>query len=254
MACELLIAADAVSRVAAPFVGVEGVVAVGPAFRSAVQAGRVGIWECDESILLTALRAAAQRLPYLPWRGGVGTDLPRLNPALTEYRDEASGETLLRVPSRRLDVALLHALEADQEGNVRYANHSHFGDPALARAADRVIVEVERIVPHGAVLEAPDRTRLHRVDAVVVTRFGSHPYRAAGVLRQDDDWLRAWVKSIAATLTAGGAVGDAPAVARELELPDHEAYLAVAGDDRLRALAVDLPPPQLLPGPNRKGA
>ena len=236
MAPELLIAAGAVRTLASPYMGAEGVIAVAPAFRAAVEAGDLTLWECDEAILLQALRAAAQRLPYLPWRGGLGTDVPRLNPALEVYTDGPSGEELLRVPALPLDFALLHALEADEHGNVRYHEHSYFADPAFARAADTVFVEVERIVDHSVVLREPDRTILHRVDAVIVAPHGTHPFRAAGVTEQDDDWLREWAAGIRAALESGAAVAAAAVVERELATSSHDDYLALLGEERLSRL------------------
>lgn len=240
MAPELLIAAGCVRRLAAPYMGVEGVIGVAPAYRAAVEAGELELWECDEAILLAALRAAAQALPYLPWRGGVGTSLPALNPELTEFVDEPSGERLLRVPARRPDVAILHALEADRAGNVRYHAHSAFADPALARAARRVVVEVERIVEHELVLAEPERTTIHRADAIVLAPLGSHPYRAAGVLEQDDEWLRGWNRDLREALRAGAPAASSPALARELEPDGHEAYLGAVGEKRLAGLRIDL--------------
>jgi glutaconate CoA-transferase, subunit A len=242
MAGELLVAAGAVRSLAAPYMGAEGVIPVAPAFRAEVQAGRLELWECDEAILLQALRAAAQDLPYLPWRGGVGTDLPRLNPALVPYIDAPSGTLLLRVPALRLDVAILHALEADTRGNVRYHEHSAFADPALARAADRVFVEVERLVDHELVLREPQRTVHHRVDALILAPLGSHPFRAAGVLDQDDAWLREWAAGIRETVREGGRPADAEVLARELRAVNHEQYLELVGRSRLDGLLLDPTP------------
>jgi glutaconate CoA-transferase subunit A len=239
MAGELLVAGGTVRSVAAPYMGAEGVIGVAPAFRAEVEAGRVSVWECDEAILLTALRAAAQGLPYLPWRGGAHTDLPRLNPDLRPYVDEPSGVRLLRVPALRLDVALLRALEADEHGNVRYHRHSSFADPAFARAADLVFVEVERIVEHELILREPEHTVLHRVDAVIVAPLGSHPFRAAGALDQDDAWLRTWAADIRATVEQGGRPADAPAVARELAARTQAEYLELVGAQRLAGLRID---------------
>jgi glutaconate CoA-transferase subunit A len=236
MAAELLIAAGCVRRLAAPYMGAEGVVGVAPAYRRAVEADELDLWECDEAILLTALRAAGQNLPFLPWRGGVGTSLPELNPELVPFLDETSGTPLIRVPARRLDVALLHALEADTAGNVRYHRHSSFADPAIARAAIRVIVEVERLVDHAVVIAEPERTVLHRVDAVVLAAAGTHPFRAAGVLDQDDAWLRDWAAGIRASVISGVPTREAAVVRRELDPPDHASYCARVGDERLAEL------------------
>jgi glutaconate CoA-transferase subunit A len=236
MAAELLIATGAVVSLAAPYMGAEGVIGVAPAYRAAVESGQLELWECDEAILLAALRAAAQDLPYLPWRGGAGTDVVRLNPALTEYVDEATGTTLVRVPRLDLDVALVRGLEADRFGNVRYAGHSYFADQALARAAGLVIAEVERLVDHQIVIDQPERTVHHRVDAVVVAPNGSHPFRAAGVIDQDDRWLVQWAAGIKKTLSAGESIADAEVLAAALAPGGHDAYLESIGAARIEEL------------------
>jgi glutaconate CoA-transferase subunit A len=238
MGPDLLVAVGAVRRLAAPYMGAEGAAPVAPAFRHAVETSAISLWECDEGILLTALRAAGQGLPYLPWRGGVGTSLPRLNPELVEYVDHMSGQTLLRIPARPLDVAVLRALEADDQGNVRYYRHSCFADPAFARAARVVIVEVERIVPHSTFLERPGETVLNRVDAVVVTPFGSHPFRAAGVIREDSQWLREWRGAIRAAISDGVPLASLDMVRDQIGPASHQEYLERVGNDRISALRI----------------
>jgi glutaconate CoA-transferase subunit A len=236
MPADLLFATGAVEWLASPHWGVDSLITVGPAFRARAERGEVELWECDEGILLAGLKAAGHRLPYLPWQGGVGTDLPTLNPALTEYVDAGSGRTLLRVPALDIDVVFLRALEADVHGNVRYFRHSSFGDVAMAHAAREVVVEVERLVPHSVVARDPESTVLHRVDAVVVAERGSHPFRAPGVMLQDDDWIREWDRDLRLAVADGGDPGEAEAVKRELALPDHAAYLALVGRERIDGL------------------
>jgi glutaconate CoA-transferase subunit A len=236
MTADLLFATGAVEWLASPHWGVDSLVTVGPAFRARAERGEVEIWECDEGILLAGLRAAGHRLPFLPWQGGVGTDLPTLNPALTEFVDEPSGRTLLRVPALEIDVVFLRALEADVHGNVRYFRHSAYADVAMAHAAREVVVEVERIVPHSVVAREPEATVLHRVDAVVVAERGSHPFRAPGVMVQDDEWIASWNRDLRQTVADGGDPGRAAVVERELALADHDAYLDLVGRERIAGL------------------
>lgn len=238
MAPEMLIAAGRAVSIRATHMGCDPVIPIAPAYRAAVESGALEVRECDEGTLLMALRAAGQRLPYLPWRGGVGTDLARLNPEYVEYVDPPSGITLMRIPAQPVDVALLRAYEADEYGNVRYRGHSHFADPAFAKAAARVIVEVERVADHDSFVADPLRTALHRVDAIVVTPLGGHPFRAAGSLRQDDEWLRRWSVGIKEAIAAGEPVIEADVVRRELRLVAEEDYLDLVGADRLMALRV----------------
>jgi glutaconate CoA-transferase, subunit A len=236
MTADLLFATGAVEWLASPHWGVDSLVTVGPAFRARAERGEVEIWECDEGILLAGLKAAGHRLPYFPWQGGVGTDLPRLNPALTEYVDPGSGRTLLRVPALEIDVVFLRALEADVHGNVRYFRHSSYGDVAMAHAARQVVVEVERIVPHSVIAREPEATVLHKVDAVVVAERGTHPFRAPGVIVQDDEWILEWDRGVRAAVAAGEDLREAKVVRRELDLADHDAYLDLVGRARLEAL------------------
>jgi glutaconate CoA-transferase, subunit A len=240
MGPDLLIAVGAVRRIAAPYMGAEGAAPVAPAYRHAVETSAIKLWECDEGILLTALRAAGQGLPYLPWRGGVGTSIPSLNPELVEYVDQISGQTLLRIPARTLDVALLRALEADEQGNVRYYQHSFFADPTYARAARMVIVEVERMVPHTTFLDRPQDTILNRVDAIVVAPFGSHPFRAAGVIREDTQWIRDWRVAIRDATANSVPLRDIGIVRDQILPASHTEYLERVGTDRIAALSANL--------------
>jgi len=69
------------------------------------------------------LRAAAQCLPFNPWRAGVGTSYPVVNASLVSSPTD-SGEPCSPVPAIEIDVALLHASISDKFGNVQ---HSAYG-------------------------------------------------------------------------------------------------------------------------------
>jgi glutaconate CoA-transferase subunit A len=75
----------------------------------------------------------------------VGTDLPRLRPDVKTIQDPYSGEVLMAFPALRPDVAVIHALEADRQGNARL-NRNLGVDAELALAARTVIVTAEAIV------------------------------------------------------------------------------------------------------------
>ena len=70
---DLLIAAGCVRKVVSYYAGGGFGNPVGPSFRRAAERGEIEVWECEEGILCAGLQAAAQALPFLPWRGGVGT-------------------------------------------------------------------------------------------------------------------------------------------------------------------------------------
>jgi len=100
-------------------------VALEPHFRRARQAGTVELTELDEGMLHWGLLAAAHRLPFLPIRAGLGSDVLEVNPELRTVRSPYAdpfglGEELVAMPALRLDAALVHMNRADAAGNGQY--------------------------------------------------------------------------------------------------------------------------------------
>jgi glutaconate CoA-transferase subunit A len=226
-----LIAAGCVSRVVTCYVGIEGVAPVGPVFRAAVQAGTVEVVDLDEAHCVMGLRAAGQKLPFLPWRGGVGTSFPQLNPSLVEFKDPVNGEPLLAVPALALDWALVYAEVADAYGNAQPVGTGHM-DALLGAAAERVIVQVDRVVPTEQIRQSPDRTVSWRDTAVVRAPFGTHPYSNAA-MTADEQHLRDFAR-------AGRAGGDEleAYLDRHVRAGDHDDYLEQVGIRRLASLLI----------------
>ena len=195
---DLLIAAGCVRKVVSYYAGGGFGVPVAPAFRRAVERGEIDVWECEEGILTTGLQAAAQALPFLPWRGGVGTSLPEVNTELKVIQDPIRGETLLAVPPIKPDVALLHAATADAYGNVQHCGGPGWLDLFLYRAADRTIVQVEKIIPNEEIRANPWATTIGGADAVVRAPYGAHPFYSRGYYVQDNAHLRQYLEASAA--------------------------------------------------------
>ncbi len=198
LALDLLIAAGCVRRTMAYYVGGGFGGAVAPSFRRAAERGEIHVWECEEGILTTGLRAAAQGLPFLPWRGGVGTSLPDVNPDLKVIEDPIKGETLIAVPAIDVDIAVLHAATSDAYGNVRHVGGPGWLDLFLQRAADRVIVQVEAIVSNEAVRAEPWATTIAGADAVVRAPWGAHPFYSRGYYVQDKSFTKRYVEAATA--------------------------------------------------------
>ncbi|MEM7436579.1 MAG: CoA-transferase [Myxococcota bacterium] len=119
-----------------------------PHFRKARQSGTIEAVELDEGMFLLGLRAAAQRLPFLPTRAGLGSDVLSINPHLrtvTSPYDDA--EELVAVPALKLDVAFAHANRADIGGNGQVLGRDPYFDHLFCMAADRAFISCERIVP-----------------------------------------------------------------------------------------------------------
>src|SRR6476646_4781470 len=71
-------------------------IALEPHFRKAREAGTVSTLELDEGMFLLGLQAAAWRMPFLPTRVGLGSDVFRDNPNLKTI--EYEGEELVAMP------------------------------------------------------------------------------------------------------------------------------------------------------------
>jgi glutaconate CoA-transferase subunit A len=233
---DLLIGAGCVKRVIAPYVGAEAYAPIGPFFRHAAEQGTVDVWECDEGIYYAGLHAAAAQLPFAPWRSGVGTSIPELNPDLRLFRDPLRGELLLAVPALRPDVALLHAGRADAFGNVQHVGHA-FGDRAAYRAATRTVVQVDRLISNEQLRHAPEMTSLAGVDVVVRAPYGAHPFASPGHYLEDATEIGAYVAA-ARTATQDGDFGPFGEWLRErvFEPREHVAYLERIGLRQLLSL------------------
>lgn len=234
---DVLIAAGCVRKVISYYAGGGIGVPVAPSFRAAAERGDLEIWECEEGILTSALEAAAKGLPFLPWRGGVGTSLPELNPDLKVIRDPLRGETLLAVPALRPDVALLHAASADAYGNVQHCGGPGWLDLFLARAATRTLVTVEKIISNEDVRANPWATTIGRADAVLRMPYGAHPYYSRGHYVQDSALLAEYVAAAASAAEGREADTLARFLARYCREPaTHGDYLEQVGIKRLLSL------------------
>lgn len=231
---DLLIAAGCVRRVVTSYVGAEGLAPVGPAFRAAVEAGDLELSEFDEAQCAMGLRAAAHRLPFLPWRGGVGTSMPEVNRDLVEFEDPLRGERLLAVPALELDFALIHAETADCYGNAQIAGTGHM-DPLIAGAARRVVVQVERLVPNEQVRRDPSQTRFWPETVVVRAPWGTHPYSGLALLA-DEAHLSEYADAARAAATGETGALEAYLERYVLGPAGHEDYLEQVGIRRIAEL------------------
>lgn len=229
---ELLIAAGCVETLVTSYVGMEGVAGVGPVFRRAAEEGTIEIRDLDEAHCVSGLRAAAQKLPFLPWRGGVGTSFAAVNPDLVEFTDPVAGEVLVAVPALRLDYALVYAEQADAYGNAQPRGTGNM-DQLIGAAAERVIVQVDRVAANQEIRREPARTWHWKDTTVVRAPFGTHPYSNAGMIA-DIEHLEAYV-------AAGREGGEALAeyLRRHVaDATDHDSYLEEIGIRRIASLLV----------------
>jgi glutaconate CoA-transferase subunit A len=174
----LLCATGKVRKVVFAFVSLDSI-ALEPHFRNAMQAGAVETLQLDEGMFLLGLQAAAWRVPFLPTRVGLGSDVvakqPEIRTVTSPYED---GEELVAMPALTLDVALVHQNRADAAGNAQFLGPDLYFDDLMCQAAQRSYVTCERIVDTADLLkEGSHHTlRISRLwtDGVVETPNGAH--------------------------------------------------------------------------------
>jgi glutaconate CoA-transferase, subunit A len=142
----LLCAAGKVATLVYGFVSLDSI-PLEPNFQIARQTGAIQAREYDEGMLQWALYAASIRLPFLPSRAGLASDVLRVNPDLrTVVSPYADAEALVAVPALPLDAALVHLNRADAAGNAQYLGPDLYFDDLFCGAAERAYVSCERIV------------------------------------------------------------------------------------------------------------
>jgi glutaconate CoA-transferase subunit A len=174
----LLCAAGKVEKVVYGFVSLDSI-PLEPHFRIARQTAAIEAVEFDEGMLQWGLYAAALRLPFLPTRAGLGSDVMKINPQLKLVRSPyQDGEELVAMPALHLDVALIHMNRADSCGNGQFLGPDLFFDDLYCMAADRRFMSCEKIVPTEELLrEGSIHTlKINRmmVDGVVEAPGGAH--------------------------------------------------------------------------------
>jgi glutaconate CoA-transferase, subunit A len=163
-------------------------------FREAVEAGWPTPLELEEHShagLTNRYVAGASGLPFAVLRGYFGTGLIDANDQIKSIACPFTGEQLAAVRALNPDVTIIHAQQADHDGNVLMWGITGVQKEAVL-AASRVIVTVEEIVdrleprPGGVLLPS------WVITAVAAAPGGSHPSYTAGYSKRDNGFYVAW--------------------------------------------------------------
>jgi glutaconate CoA-transferase subunit A len=196
----LLLAAGRISHLVYGFVSLDSI-ALEPHFRAVRERGAVRVTEYDEGMLQWGLRAAANRLPFLPTRAGLGSDVLRTNPDLRTVRSPYGSEELVAMPALRLDAALVHMNRADRAGNAQYLGPDPYFDDLFCQAADRAYVSAEQIVSTADLLAGgpPQSLLIQRwhTHGVVHAPRGAHFTSCEPDYGRDEDFQRAYAAAAA---------------------------------------------------------
>jgi glutaconate CoA-transferase subunit A len=178
-----------------------------PNFQRARQNGTIPeVVELDEGMFQTGLYAAAQRLPFLPMRAGLGSDVlvnnPWIKTVTSPYPDtDGTIGDFVAVPALNLDVALVHMNRADQHGNATYLGPDPYFDDLFVQAATKAYLSCEQIIDTaGLTIDTPaQRLLISRmmVDGVVETPNGAHFTNCPPDYERDEAFQKAYATAAA---------------------------------------------------------
>jgi glutaconate CoA-transferase subunit A len=192
-----------------------------PHFRAARQAGSIEVTEIDEGMFYLGLLAAAWRLPFLPARAGLGSDVMRVNPSLKTVRSPYGDEEVVAVPPLTLDAAFVHLNRADARGNAQFLGPDLYFDDLFLMAASQRYVSCERIVETEDLLSEGSihtlRVNRSMVDGVIEAPRGAHFTSCEPDYGRDEKFQKLYA----------GSVGDAwPGFYRDFVGVDEAGYHA----------------------------
>jgi glutaconate CoA-transferase subunit A len=228
----LLCAAGKVRKAVYGFVSLD-TIALEPHFRVARQAGAVEAMELDEGMLMLGLQAAAWRVPFLPTRAGLGSDILEVMPEIRTVRspypgpDGGDGEDLVAMPALDLDMSFVHMNRADRAGNGQFLGPDLYMDDWFVLAAERTFMSCEQIIPtdefakHGT-FHTQRISRLH-VDGVIEAPNGAHFTECPPDYGRDEAFQREYA------LAAGSPERWNQFAAKYLELESEAEYQRVVG-------------------------
>ena len=178
----MLCAAGKVKKLIFAFVTLD-FIPLEPYFRQARQSGALEIMEIDEGMMLLGLRAASMRVPFIPTRIGLGTDVLSRNPGLKLVDSPYDERQWVAMPALHLDVSLLHVDRADVRGVCQIKGPDLYMDGYFARAAQQTFVSCDELVDSSCFADADEARyvfweRAH-TSGVVHVPGGAHPSSCA---------------------------------------------------------------------------
>jgi glutaconate CoA-transferase subunit A len=189
----LLCAAGKVRKVVFGFVSLDSI-PLEPHFRRVREGGAIEAEEYDEGMFYLGLQAAAWRVPFLPTRAGLGSDVLRVNEHLRTVSSPYGGEELVAMPALKLDVALVHVNRADPRGAGQLLGPDPYFDDLFLAAAERGYVSCERVVETEDLLKEGSihtlRVNRSTVHAVVAAPRGAHFTSCVPDYDRDEEFQR----------------------------------------------------------------
>lgn len=202
----LLCSANKVKRVYYGFVSLDSPPFYDPWFAKARTTGAIEAREMDEGMVRCGLQAAAQRLPFLPIRAGLGSDVrtfwgDELKTVTSPYPTGQGYEELIAMPALTLDAAFVHMNLGDDRGNAAYTGIDPYFDDLFLMAAEKRFLSVERVVSTEDLIASvpPQALLINRmmVDSVVEAPRGAHFTVNEPDYRRDEKFQRHYAEAAA---------------------------------------------------------
>ena len=231
----MLCAAGKVKKLIFAFVSLD-FIPLEPYFRKARQNGAIEVMESDEGHMVLGLKAAGMRIPYIPTRVGLGTDVIKHNSDIKLVGSPYDNKEWVAMPAINLDVALLHVDRADSRGVCQIAGPDIYMDDLFARAATNTFVSCDELV-ESSTFESADAARLvfwerSETTGVVHLPGGAHPTSCAPLYGFD---VKHFKEYVASAKEEGGWQKYAE---RYVHCTDAEYLERVGGIDAVRKLAL----------------
>ena len=196
----LLCSADKVKRVYYGFVSLDSPPFYDPWFAKARTSGAIEAREMDEGMLRCGLQAAAQRLPFLPIRAGLGSDVRAFwGDELKTVKSPYDDQELIAMPALELDAAFVHMNLGDERGNAAYTGIDPYFDDLFLMSATRRFLSVEKVVSTEELVKStvPQQQLINRmmVDVVVEAPNGAHFTTNEPDYRRDEKFQRHYAEA-----------------------------------------------------------
>lgn len=183
---EILLGAKAIRKISFCFSSLD-LFGLAPLFRKALEEETVEFEEWSSIALMTALRAAQSKLPSAVFRPAPGSDIYDRCPVVREWQEPFDGVKVGFARAVSIDVCLLHAARADEDGNVEILGAQHL-DESFLGASKRRLVTVEEIVPRGELGKDAKGSLIwprSLVDGIAVVPGGAYPSSSPGYYVSD---------------------------------------------------------------------
>jgi glutaconate CoA-transferase, subunit A len=189
---DILIGMDCVDKVRTSYLGLE-TFGLAPMFRKKAESGDLQVIEETETTIGFGLRAAMQRISFLPGRSLIGTDLLKVRPDIQVIKCPYTDAEYPALPAWKPKVAIIHTEMSDSSGNSVISGNLCI-DAEIAQLADITIITTEKIVDTSEIPSGKAHIIGSTVTAIAEVPNGSWPTSCYPVKKMDGRAIVKYIK------------------------------------------------------------